>query len=135
MKKTLRALRNWTLAVAFLPLLWAVTKHTVLLVPIVGSQGWKSWWTYALGALTYIIVDFFIAKPMWLYVFGHELTHAISGLATGAKIHSFKACSGSYARRKFSFSLVVECVLRFGAKTPNKTQTAQESRNRVLMRE
>jgi hypothetical protein len=43
--------------------------------------------------LTYIIVDFFIAKPMWLYVFGHELTHAISGLATGAKIHSFKASS------------------------------------------
>src|SRR6185436_4042264 len=34
-----------------------------------------------------------LERPMWLYVFGHELTHAASGLLFGAKIHSFKAKS------------------------------------------
>lgn len=28
---------------------------------------------------------------MWVYVFGHELTHAVSGMLMGAKVHSFKA--------------------------------------------
>jgi hypothetical protein len=93
MKKTFRAFRNWTLALICLPLLWAVAKHTALLLPAVGAEGWKAWWLYAIGAAVYIVLDLFIAKPMWVYVFGHELTHAISGLATGAKIHSFKASS------------------------------------------
>lgn len=91
MKKLVRAVRNWTLAILLLPLLWAVAKETALLAPIVGAEGWKVWGMYAAGAAAYLALDIFIAKPMWMYVFGHELTHAISGIATGAKIHSFKA--------------------------------------------
>lgn len=91
MKKLVRAVRNWIIALALMPLLWAVMRETALLVPAVGAHGWKAWGMYAAGAAVYIALDLFIAKPMWVYVFGHELTHAISGIATGAKIHSFKA--------------------------------------------
>lgn len=93
MKKVARRVRNWMLALACLPLLWAVGKHTVLLIPAVSAEGWNAWGLYVVGAGVYMVIHLFIAKPMWVYVFGHELTHAISGLLTGAKIHSFKASS------------------------------------------
>jgi hypothetical protein len=34
-----------------------------------------------------------LTKPLWLYVVGHELTHVVSGLLSGAKIYSMKAGS------------------------------------------
>lgn len=56
-----------------------------------GEEGFRSWWLYALGGVVYIAVERLIKKPMWLYVVGHELTHAISGILSGAQVHSFKA--------------------------------------------
>jgi hypothetical protein len=93
MKKTLRRLRNWFFALLLLPLLWAVFKHTCLMVPQMGADGWRSWVFYAVGIGSYALVEAVFFKPMWMYVFGHELTHALSGLLSGAKVHSFKASS------------------------------------------
>jgi hypothetical protein len=61
------------------------------MVTAVVSEGLRSWWIYAGGVLLYILFERFLTKPMWVYVVGHELTHAVSGLISGAKIHSFKA--------------------------------------------
>lgn len=76
---------------AMLPLLWATAKQTMLMIPTVGQDGFHAWGLYAGGLLSYLALERVMAKPMWLYVVGHELTHAVSGLISGAKIHSFKA--------------------------------------------
>jgi hypothetical protein len=81
------------MGVALLPLLWAVLHQTGLMLPNLLAEGVTSWWRYATGAAVYLLIERLITKPMWLYVVGHELTHAISGLMMGAKVHSFKAKS------------------------------------------
>jgi hypothetical protein len=45
----------------------------------------------AYGAAVYFLFEYLFEKPMWFYVVGHEMTHAISGFLSGAKIYSFKA--------------------------------------------
>jgi hypothetical protein len=92
-KKGARRLSYWGAAVALLPLLWAVVHQTSLMVPALLEEGVASWWRYAAGAACYLVVERLIAKPMWLYVVGHEMTHVLSGFMSGAKVHSFKAKS------------------------------------------
>ena len=43
-----------------------------------------------LGIATYILFQVIFFKPMSTYVFGHELTHALAGLLSGAQIKKFK---------------------------------------------
>lgn len=83
----------WLCAVALLPVLWAVLRETGRLIAVVTSEGFRNWWLYASGALVYVLAERVFEKPMFLYVFGHELTHALSGILSGAKIHSFKTSS------------------------------------------
>ena len=90
----MRRLSRWTIAIALLPFAWACVKHVALMVPAVAHEGAGSWWLYLAGAGAYLAVELAVEKPMWLYVFGHELTHAVSGILSGAKIHSFEAHSG-----------------------------------------
>jgi hypothetical protein len=42
--------------------------------------------TFWLGILVYIIFQVVLYKPMRLYIFGHELSHAIAGILSGAKV-------------------------------------------------
>lgn len=93
MKKFAKRLTRWLIALALLPCLWAVYHQLFLMVPDLLSEGYKSWGLYLAGAGTYILIERLLSRPMWLYVFGHELTHVVSGLLSGAKIHSFKAKS------------------------------------------
>ena len=43
-----------------------------------------------LGIATYVLFQIIFFKPMSTYVFGHELTHALAGLLSGAQIKKFK---------------------------------------------
>lgn len=43
-----------------------------------------------LGIIVYILFQIIFFKPMMTYVFGHEFTHALVGLISGAKIKKFK---------------------------------------------
>lgn len=63
------------------------------MLPLLGREGWHAWTFYLVGILAYIFLDALVHRPMWFYVFGHELTHALSALLSGAKVHSFKASS------------------------------------------
>ncbi len=92
-KKGARRLSYWGFGVALLPLLWGVVHQTGLMVPSLLQEGVASWWRYAAGAAVYLLTERLFTKPMWLYVVGHELTHALSGFMSGAKVHSFKAKS------------------------------------------
>ena len=82
---------HWSLGLALLPLLWAAFRELTLMIPVLGKDGFQGWWLYALGIIFYLAFDRIVTQPMSMYVFGHELTHVISGLMTGAKVHSFKA--------------------------------------------
>ena len=93
LKNSIKTLSRWAIALALLPSLWATLKKTALLFPILAQDDYKTWWFFVFGAVTFLFIQKVIHKPLWFYVFAHELTHAISGLLSGARIHSFKATS------------------------------------------
>ena len=79
----------------------------LLLVPLVAGEiwtlidlvyaampggGWRESWAIAFGAgvLAWLIVFFFISRTMWLYVLGHEFTHALAAMIAGGKVSSFQ---------------------------------------------
>ncbi len=78
----------------------------LVLVPFVGAEVWTAidlaraavpagpWyegWVIALGAgfFTWLVIFFFLPRTMWLYVLGHEFTHAIAAMIAGGKVSAF----------------------------------------------
>lgn len=45
---------------------------------------------FLLGATAYLVVHIVLFKPNFLYIFGHELTHAFATLISFGKVKSFK---------------------------------------------
>ena len=45
------------------------------------------------GAACWLVVFLLLPKPMWIYVFGHELTHALWTWACAGKVKKFKVTS------------------------------------------
>jgi hypothetical protein len=59
-----------------------------------GSEGADATWVAVLsGAACWVVIYLLLPKPMWAYVFGHELTHVVWVWALGGKIKKFKASS------------------------------------------
>ncbi len=54
-----------------------------------GSSG-TQYIPFWLGIFCYCVFQVIFYKPMRTYVFGHELTHAVAGVLSGAKIKKFK---------------------------------------------
>ena len=63
--------------------LWMVTRACgdadITLVPILA------------GAACWVVIYLLLPKPMWIYVFGHELTHALWAWLFGGSVKKFKA--------------------------------------------
>ena len=56
------------------------------------SGGADTVWVAALaGAACWLVIYLLLPKPMWIYVFGHELTHALSTWLMGGQVRKFKA--------------------------------------------
>jgi hypothetical protein len=83
---------------------WCKTILALLLLPVCIGAGWALWlvlkasgqadtfWVAAgSGAACWIVVYWLLPKPMWVYVFGHELTHALWTWALGGRVKKFKA--------------------------------------------
>jgi hypothetical protein len=51
------------------------------------------WMPMLAGAACWVVVFLLLPKPMWVYVFGHELTHAVWTWIFGGSVKSFKARS------------------------------------------
>ena len=52
----------------------------------------QTFWVAALGgAVCWLVVFLTLPKPMWVYVFGHELTHALWTWLFLGHVHKFKA--------------------------------------------
>lgn len=56
------------------------------------DQFWISeeFWFFSLGVVLWLVAFWGLPRPLWLYVFGHELTHAIWVLLHGGKVHHFE---------------------------------------------
>lgn len=51
----------------------------------------ESWFvSFCAGFVTWAVVYAFLPRTMWLYVLGHEFTHALAAMIAGGKIHSFQ---------------------------------------------
>jgi len=56
------------------------------------SEEWTRTWfvSLAAGVVTWLVVFLFLPRTMWLYVLGHEFTHALAAMLAGGKIMSFQ---------------------------------------------
>ncbi len=51
------------------------------------------WVPFLAGAACWVVIFLLLPKPMWVYVFGHEMTHVVWTWLFGGKVTSFKAAS------------------------------------------
>jgi hypothetical protein len=85
---------------------WAKTIIAILLLPVcVGAASalWMvlratgdadtTWVPFLAGAACWLTIYRLLPKPMWLYIFGHELTHALWTWLLGGKVRRFRASS------------------------------------------
>jgi hypothetical protein len=85
---------------------WCKLILAVLLLPLcVGAVSalWKVlaasgnadtiWVAILSGAGCWVVIYLLLPKPMWVYVFGHELTHAVWTWLMGGRVKKFKASS------------------------------------------
>ncbi|MEA5000835.1 MAG: hypothetical protein VB017_02990 [Endomicrobiaceae bacterium] len=84
--KTIRVI----ISVLLLPLLAVLIYKFINLFVVFAGQTNMKIAPFWIGVITYFLFQIIFFKPMSSYVFGHELTHAIAGLLSGAEIKSFK---------------------------------------------
>jgi hypothetical protein len=53
---------------------------------------WPAGWAISFGAgfLTWFLIFCLLPRTMWLYVLGHEFTHALASMLAGGKVSSFQ---------------------------------------------
>jgi len=65
--------------------LWMVVTHS--------GEADTIWVATLAGAGCWVAIYMLLPKPMWIYVFGHELTHALWAWCFGAEVKKFKVSS------------------------------------------
>jgi len=67
------------------------------------------WVPLLAGVVCWVVIYALLPKPMWIYVFGHELTHAIWTWLFGGRVKKFKAASdgGHVVASKTNFVIVL----------------------------
>jgi hypothetical protein len=83
---------------------WCKTIVAILLLPVcVGAASalWMvlrasgkadtTWVPFLAGAACWLVIYLLLPKPMWVYVLGHELTHALWTWLLGGKVKQFRA--------------------------------------------
>jgi len=76
--------------IVLLPVCLGATKALVRVISATGSA--DTFWAAVLaGVACWLAIWLLLPKPMWLYVVGHELTHALWTWIFGGKVKRFKA--------------------------------------------
>lgn len=83
---------------------WAKSIIALVLVPAcigAASASWRvirasgsadtTWVPMLAGMACWVVVYRLLPKPMWIYVFGHELTHAVWTWVCGGRVKRFRA--------------------------------------------
>ena len=87
------AMPKWVkmiIAIALLPICFGAGQALWLVIQRSGSAD-TTWVPLLAGAACWIVVYLLLPKPMWIYVLGHELTHAVWGWLFGAEIRKLIA--------------------------------------------
>jgi len=74
-----------------------------------GSGATVVWVPLLAGAACWLVIFLLLPKPMWIYVFGHELTHALWAWLFGAQLKRIKVTSngGQVVLSKTNFLIVL----------------------------
>ncbi|HEX8281185.1 MAG TPA: hypothetical protein VF551_07400, partial [Chthoniobacterales bacterium] len=85
---------KFVVALFLLPIcaLLSVTFFSVFTRATVSQQLWaaEEFWFFSLGVVLWLIAFFGLPRPLVVYVFGHELTHAMWVLLMGGRVSQFK---------------------------------------------
>ena len=85
---------KFVVAIFLLPLcaILSQTFFTVFARATVTQRLWagEEFWFFSLGAVLWLIAFFGLPRPMLVYVFGHELTHALWVLLMGGRVSRFR---------------------------------------------
>jgi hypothetical protein len=89
----LKPFLKWLLAFLLLPLVLA---QGLVLADLAAHwlprEGWLAGWFVSVtaGFSIFLLLYFVLPRPMWIYVFGHELTHALAVWLAGGKVLDFR---------------------------------------------
>lgn len=87
---------KFLVALALMPLvageIWTLIDLGRISVP---AGEWKAAWFVSFGAgfVVWLLIFMLLPRTMWLYVLGHEFTHALAAMMAGGKVSSFKVTS------------------------------------------
>ncbi len=80
------------IAVLLLPVCYGAAASLWLVLRASGAAD-VVWVATLAGAGCWLAIFLLLPKPMWVYVFGHELTHALWTWVLGGRVKKFKASS------------------------------------------
>lgn len=85
---------KFIVALFLLPPAWVLTQtfFTAFARATVHEQFWQSleFWFFALGLVLWLVAFLALPRPLLIYVFGHELTHALWVLLHGGRVSQFR---------------------------------------------
>jgi len=87
---------KFLIALALMPLVAGEVWTLIDLAPISMPIGqWPETWFVSFGAgfIVWVLIFIFLPRTMWLYVLGHEFTHALMAMMVGGKVSAFKVTS------------------------------------------
>jgi len=77
-----------------LPPAWVLTQtfFTAFARTTLHDRFWitEEFWFFSLGVALWLVTFFGLPRPLRLYVFGHELTHAVWVMIMGGRVHRFE---------------------------------------------
>jgi hypothetical protein len=83
---------KFIIAVCLLPVCAGAALALLKVLRATGNAD-TTWIPFLAGVACWCVVFFLLPKPMWMYVFGHELTHALWTWLFGGKVKRMKVTS------------------------------------------
>lgn len=84
----------WRLALGVALIPWCVGATWALAGVVRASGSAATFWVALLGgAASWVVIFLLLPKPLWLYVVGHELTHALWAWMFGGRVKALRATS------------------------------------------
>lgn len=80
------------IAILLLPLCIGATQALWRVIKATGASD-TFWVVFFAGALCWVVIYLLLPRPMWLYVVGHEMTHALWTWIFGGKVKKMKVTS------------------------------------------
>ena len=81
---------KFIIALLLLPLCIGASEAVLRVIRASGDAD-TIWVAMLAGAACWLVVYLLLPKPIWVYVFGHELTHVLWSCIFGGKLKAFKA--------------------------------------------